>query len=323
LLNKILPAYINSYRKGGLKKLSALLNKLLSSCELCPHRCKVNRLKGKLGFCSAGAKAKVFSYQAHFGEEPVISGKHGSGTIFFSHCTGRCIYCQNWRFSQNGEGKEVSVEKLAQIMMELQTQGCHNINLVTPTHYLAQIIEALEIAVESGLNIPLIYNTSGYEREEILKLLEGIIDIYLPDMRYGSDEAALKYSAMPDYVKINKKAVKEMYRQADNLQLENAIAIRGLIIRHLILPHDISATEEIMFFISKEISKECFISLMSQYYPFYRADNEPLLNRPITQEEYENACKAMYDSGLQNGWVQEDVDENTRRNFAGEHFKQL
>jgi len=317
------PSYIDLYRKGELKERSTLLNESLNSCELCPHKCKVNRLEGELGFCSAGIKPKIFSYHPHFGEEPVISGKHGSGTIFFSRCTGRCIYCQNWRFSRMGEGKEVSVERLARIMMELQMQSCHNINLVTPAHYLAQIIEALEIAVESGLNIPLIYNTSGYERVEILKLLDGIIDIYLPDMRYGSDEAALKYSAMPDYVKINKTAVKEMYRQAGNLQLENDIAVRGLIIRHLILPHNISETEKIMSFISKELSKECFISLMSQYYPFYKAGNEPLLNRPITHEEYENACKAMSDSGFRNGWVQEDVNEETREKFAGEYFKQL
>ncbi len=317
------PSYIYLYRKGKLKERISLLNEFLSKCELCPHKCGVNRLKGNLGLCRAGINPRIFSYQFHLGEEPAISGVSGSGTIFFSHCTGRCIYCQNWHFSRLGEGKEVTAEGLSDIMMELQKGGCHNINLVTPTHYIAQILAALEIAIGRGLNIPIVYNTSGYERIEVLKLLEGIIDIYLPDMRYGNNGPAEKYSGFKNYVEINRMSIKEMYRQVGNVKLENDIAVRGLIIRHLILPHNLSGTPEVMQFIKEEISQECFISLMSQYYPFYQADNTPLLDRPITREEYENACKVMLDLGLENGWIQEEMDEKTRRDFAGVYFKPL
>lgn len=317
------PAYISLYREGKLKERINSLNELLSKCELCPHKCGASRLKGNFGLCRAGVNPKIFSYQFHLGEEPAISGISGSGTIFFSHCTGRCMYCQNWRFSRLGEGKEVSVGGLADIMIKLQQGGCHNINLVTPTHYIAQILEALEIAIGLGLYIPIIYNTSGYERIEILKLLEGIVDIYLPDMRYGNNEPAGKYSGFKNYVEINRIAVKEMYRQVGNLQIENGLAVRGLIVRHLILPYNLAGTPEVMRFIKEEISPECFISLMSQYYPFYQADSTPLLNRTITHQEYSDSCKVMFDLGLENGWIQEEMDEDTRRNFAGEYFKPL
>ncbi len=316
------PSYTNLSKSGELKKKVSIFDEILSSCELCPHRCRVNRLKGELGVCKAGKIARIYSSQLHFGEEPAISGERGSGTIFFSHCTGRCIYCQNWRFSQTGEGKYVSVEKLAQIMLKLQDKGAHNINLVTPTHYLVQIIQALDKAIEAGLNIPVVYNTSGYERVEILKLLNGIIDIYLPDMRYFDDDLGLKFSALPKYGRINRLAVKEMYRQVGNLEINNGIVKRGVIIRHLILPNNISGTEKIMNFIANQISKDCFISLMSQYHPFYRAVNEPLLDRPINNKEYQDALSAMNREGLSNGWAQEDVDKETREKFAGENFKQ-
>ncbi|MCM8793367.1 MAG: radical SAM protein, partial [Candidatus Omnitrophica bacterium] len=243
------PSYLNLHKKGILKERINLFKQILKECVLCPRKCKINRLKGDLGFCRAGIGIKVFSYQVHFGEEPPISGENGSGAIFFSYCANRCIYCQNWKFSQLGEGREVSVQDLAKIMLELQEKGCHNINLVTPTHYLPQILESLEIAVEEGLSLPLVYNTSGYECVEILQLLEGIIDIYLPDMRYGDNEIAYRYSLMRNYVEINQMAIKEMYRQVGNLVMKAGIARRGLIIRQLILPNNLAGTEKVMQFI--------------------------------------------------------------------------
>ncbi|MCM8765960.1 MAG: radical SAM protein [Candidatus Omnitrophica bacterium] len=308
------------FKQNKLKERVNLFKEILNSCVLCPRECKINRLEGEIGFCGAGIKPKIFSYQVHFGEEPPISGERGSGTIFFSHCSNRCIYCQNWRFSQLGEGKEVSISELAQIMLELQEKGCQNINLVTPTHYLPQILEALQRAIAEGLNLPLVYNTSGYERIEILKLLEGIIDIYLPDMRYGDDEVAFKYSQMKNYVQVNQRAIKEMYRQVGNLVLENGVAERGLIIRHLVLPNNLAGTEKVIKFIKEEISSYCYLSLMSQYYPFYKAKEVPLINRSITHKEYQRACAIIFDLGLENGWVQEGIDEMTRLDFAGEYF---
>ncbi|MGE4357810.1 MAG: radical SAM protein [Candidatus Omnitrophota bacterium] len=304
-----------------MEKRRDLFREILKYCHLCPRNCKVNREGGEIGFCQAGKKPKVFNYQIHRGEEPAISGKNGSGTIFFSYCSNRCIYCQNWRFSQRGEGEEVTIEELAEIMLNLQEKNCHNLNLVTPTHYLPQILEALLIAVKAGFRLPLVYNTSGYENVEILRLLEGIIDIYLPDMRYADDSIAYKYSLMKDYVRINQSAVTEMFRQVGNLVTKNGIAWRGLIIRHLILPNGLAGTKKIFDFIKRELSPKCFVSLMSQYYPFYKASQEPSLNRPITHEEYEKACKIMFVSGLENGWIQEELDESTRKEFAGEYFK--
>lgn len=302
-----------------IKAAAAALKIHLECCALCPRHCGVNRLTGEKGFCNAGADAVVYSAMAHHGEEPPISGTRGSGTIFFSYCTMKCVYCQNHRFSQTGEGARVSTEELADIMLSLQEQGCHNINLVTPTHFLVQIILALESATARGLSVPLVYNTSGYERAEILSLLDGIVDIYLPDMRYGREEHGVRYSGAPRYPARNMEAVREMYRQVGNLEVdEHGIARKGLIIRHLVLPKNIASTELIMQYISSEISTDTVISLMSQYHPYYQAGAYEDIARRITAEEYQAAREVMEAYGLHNGWIQESGGLEA---LAGIHLK--
>jgi putative pyruvate formate lyase activating enzyme len=280
---------------------------LLKSCRVCPRKCGVNRLKDdKLGFCRSGLNPVVSSVSPHHGEEPPLSGTKGSGTIFFANCNLRCVYCQNYPISQMGNGEERSPGELACHMLWLQEQGCHNLNLVTPTHFMPQILKALGIARERGFKLPLVYNTSGYESLEALRLLDGIVDIYLPDMRYSDDKTALKYSIAPHYPEINRAAIKEMYRQVGDLVIdENGIAKRGLIIRHLILPNGLSGTEKIMKFLAEEISKDVSISLMSQYFPAFKATEHPEINRRITEEEYDEAYDIKMKYGLKNGWVQE------------------
>jgi len=280
---------------------------LLESCRVCPRECGVNRLKNdKLGFCRSGLNPVISSVSPHHGEEPPLSGTKGSGTIFFTNCNLRCVYCQNYPISQMGTGAERTTGELACQMLWLQEQGCHNVNLVTPTHFVPQILKAIGIALERGFRLPLVYNTSGYDSLESLKLLDGIVDIYLPDMRYSDDPTSLKYSIAPHYPEINRAAVKEMYRQVGNLVVdENGIAKRGLIIRHLILPCGLSGTERIMKFLAEEISKDVYISLMSQYFPAYKAHEFKELSRRITAEEYEKAYQIMQKYGLENGWVQE------------------
>jgi len=294
---------------------------ILESCELCPRRCRVNRLKGQMGFCKSGLKPVVYSWFSHRGEEPPISGSRGSGTIFFTHCTMRCVYCQNYEFSQLSTGKEISIDELAGIMLELQTQGCHNINLVTPTHFVPQILNALLIASRGGLNIPIVYNTGGYDLVSTLKLMEGVVDIYLPDMRYGNEESTKRFSNAPDYVKINHQAIKEMFRQAGNLITDDeGVAKRGLIIRHLVLPSNISYSEKVFKFISENVSKDVYVSLMSQYHPVYRAKEFPEINRSITPKEYEAAFTAFLRYGLSNGWAQ-DINENIDLSLLGTNIK--
>jgi putative pyruvate formate lyase activating enzyme len=280
---------------------------LLASCRVCPRECGVNRLKNdKLGFCRSGLNPVISSVSPHYGEEPPLSGSRGSGTIFFTNCNLRCVYCQNYPISQMGNGEERTTGELACQMLWLQEQGCHNLNLVTPTHFVPQILKAIAIATQRGFNMPVVYNTSGYESLETLKLLDGIVDIYLPDMRYSDDAAAMKHSVAPDYPAINRAAIKEMYRQVGNLVLdEQGIAKQGLIVRHLVLPENISGTERVMDFLASEISKDVSISLMSQYFPAYRARESKDFNRRITIEEYETACRIMLEHGLENGWVQE------------------
>jgi len=292
---------------------------MLSSCAICPRQCKVNRLKDARGFCNTGFKPKFYSALAHHGEEPPISGTYGSGTIFFSNCNMRCVYCQNYEFSQCESGKEIEVEKLAELMLKLQEKKCHNINLVTPTHVMPQILAALKLAAAGGLNIPIVYNTSGYELPEIIKLLEKIVDIYLVDMRYADLQMSKKYSHAPDYPEYNQKSVKEMHRQVGVAKINNeGIIEKGLIIRHLVMPDNISGTEKIMQFIAHQISKESYISLMSQYYPFYKASEFPRLNRRITKEEYDAAISCMQEQGLHNGWIQESGGLDR---FAGINIK--
>ncbi len=307
MTQKMRPLYLKSSQDGSLDEAIEKAFSLLESCCICPRKCGVNRLKNEEGFCKTGLKPKVYSYMTHRGEEPVISGTRGSGTIFFSHCNMACVYCQNYEFSQKDVGQEVDPEKLAQFMLELQRFGCHNINLVTPTHIMPMILKSLRIAIDKGLNLPLVYNTGGYELPEIIKLLDGIVDIYLPDMRYADNKQADSYSHAPDYPKYNQESVKQMHEQVGIAEIDaKGILTRGLIIRHLVLPGDIAGTKKIMEFIAKNISKDTYISLMSQYQPCHKAPNiKGELSRRITYEEYEYAQAVMEELGLHNGWIQE------------------
>ena len=310
------PAYLSNIK---LNKAAEEISHMLESCSICPRKCGVNRLKNEKGFCKTGLKAKVYSFMQHRGEEPPISGTCGSGTIFFAYCNMGCAYCQNYEFSQLGQGREVEEEELASLMLQLQKMGCHNINLVTPTHVLPQILKALIIAVSGGLNIPLVYNSSGYELAEIIKLLDGIVDIYLPDMRYADNENAIKYSLVPDYPRYNQTAVKEMHHQVGVAQINKEGIIRkGLIIRHLVLPENISGTDKIMRFIAKELSTDTYISLMSQYLPYYKAKEIKPISRRLTKDEYAAAKEAMEKNGLFNGWIQESYG---LERFAGVNIK--
>ncbi|MFN3739922.1 MAG: radical SAM protein [Thermodesulfovibrionales bacterium] len=275
------------------------LYSLLRECRLCPRNCKVNRLEGKRGFCRTGSKPVVSSWGPHFGEERPLVGRHGSGTIFFTYCNLGCLYCQNWTISHLGEGEETTVERLANIMLLLQAEGCHNINLVTPTHQTPMIVEAIYIARDRGLEIPIVYNCGGYESVETLRLLDGIIEIYMPDIKYMSGEFAKKYSLAPDYPEIVKAAIKEMYRQVGDLIIDKrGIAIKGLLVRHLVLPDNIAGTEEVVRFIAEEVSKDTYINIMDQYRPCYRAFEFLELSRRITPEEYNSAIKAAIKAGL-------------------------
>jgi putative pyruvate formate lyase activating enzyme len=280
---------------------------LLEHCRVCPRECGVNRLNNdKIGFCRSGLNPAISSVSPHHGEEPPLSGTKGSGTIFFTNCNLKCVYCQNYPISQLGNGSERSPGELACQMIWLQEQGCHNLNLVTPTHFMPQILKALGIARDRGFHLPIVYNTSGYESLEALRLLDGIVDVYLPDMRYSDDRNAMRYSIAPQYSTINQAAVKEMYRQAGNLVIdEEGIAVRGLIIRHLVLPDGRSGTDGVMKFLAREISKDVSISLMSQYFPAYRANEFKELSQRTSPGEYEEAYQIMRKYGLENGWVQE------------------
>lgn len=260
----------------------------------------------RTGTCGTGRWAEVASHNAHHGEEPPISGQRGSGTIFFSHCNLKCAYCQNYPLSQLGEGRIADAEDLAGMMLSLQELGCHNINLVTPSHVVPQILEALEIAASQGLAIPLVYNSSGYDSLEELRLLDGVVDIYMPDSRYGSNEPAAKYSGIRDYVETNRAALAEMHRQVGDLVLdEEGVAQKGLLVRHLVLPQGLAGSEEVLRFIAGEVSPQTYLSLMAQYFPAYRAVKDDCLGRRITAREYEQALELAERYGLTRGWSQE------------------
>lgn len=299
------PSYLKLYRNGELARRVKQASQILAKCTLCPRDCGVNRLEGELGFCKSGADMVISSAVLHFGEEPPISGAQGSGTVFFTGCNMRCLFCQNYQISQQHEGAVVNAEVLAQRMLSLQNQGGHNINLVSPTHFVPQILEALLIAVGKGLNIPLVYNTNGYDTVETLKLLDEIIDIYLPDIKYSDDKSAQECSGAADYVRHNRAALKEMYRQVGNLQTnENGVAERGLIIRHLVLPERLAGSFGSLDFIAQDISKEAFISIMSQYHPCYKADEHPVLCRRLSKKEYDEVVDYAEKLGLANCYIQ-------------------
>jgi len=272
---------------------------LLRECSLCPRNCGVDRTAGETGFCKTGDKPFVSSWGPHFGEERPLVGRLGSGTIFFSRCNLGCIFCQNWTISHRGEGEEISFERLAGIMLDLQETGCHNINLVTPTHQMPMILHSLAIAVERGLSIPIVYNCGGYESVKALNLLDGIVDIYMPDFKYSDPDMALKYSKAKDYPQAAKAALKEMHAQVGDLVMdERGIAVRGLLVRHLVLPGGIAGTGEVVRFIAEEISRETYINIMDQYYPCYKASDYPPINRRITGKEYAEAIKMAAGAGL-------------------------
>lgn len=293
-----MPLYTQTHRQGKLDGRIDSLNQMLASCILCPRRCGVNRLKGEVGFCKAGKDARIASAFAHFGEEAPLVGTEGSGTIFFSYCNLRCLFCQNYDISHLAEGKDVKPSELSKIMLSLEKNGCHNINLVTPTHFVPQIIEALRIAIKQGLSIPLIFNCGGYESEEVLTLLDGIIDIYMPDTKFASFKNAELFCRASDYFPNLKKVLKIMYQQVGDLVVSQGIAQKGLLIRHLVMPDDLADTAEIMEFIAKEISTDTYINIMDQYRSCGEADQYIQIARSITQEEHARAVEIARSFGL-------------------------
>ncbi len=294
------PAYLSLLRRGELSSRIEQAYQHLEDCDLCARYCHMNRretIKGAV--CRTGERAVVNSFGPHHGEEDSLRGTNGSGTIFFSWCNLRCVFCQNWEISHKGMGREVEPDELADMMLNLQERGCHNINFVTPSHVVAQIIAAVDIAAQKGLRIPLVYNTGGYDSPEALALLDGIIDIYMPDMKYGDSAIARKYSKVRNYVEINFAAVREMHRQVGDLQLDSkGVALRGLLVRHLVLPHNLAGSETILAFLADEISSNTYLNLMDQYHPCYRADENPPLDRCLTIDEFKEALQLTKKYGL-------------------------
>jgi len=293
------PGYLKLHQSGELKIRADAAYARLKSCELCPRRCRVNRLHGEKGFCRTGPRPIISSYNPHFGEEAPLVGRYGSGTIFFSNCNLGCVFCQNYDISHLSHGIEVSSEALAEMMLKLQMLGCHNINLVTPTHMVPFILAALAEAIEGGLNLPLVYNCGGYESVATLELLEGIVDIYMPDFKFADKQTAQEYARVPDYFEVASLALKEMHRQVGDLELDrNGIALRGLLVRHLVMPHDVAGTEKILSFIAEQISPDTYVNIMAQYRPCGQAQNYPEINRRITHKEYETALLIARKVGL-------------------------
>jgi putative pyruvate formate lyase activating enzyme len=324
-MNDQAPGYLALFRSGELERRSAALEARLAACDICPWRCGVNRLKNEQGFCRTGSRPIVSSFCAHHGEEPAVSGTRGSGTIFFGNCNMRCVYCQNFQISQdpdNQRNKEIDSLTLAAKLLYLQDKlKCHNINLVSPTHFVPQILSALVEAVPRGLRLPLVYNTGGYDSLETIKTLDGIVDIYLPDIRYASTEIGQRYSKIPDYVPHNRAAIQEMYRQVGDLKTdENEIAYRGVIIRHLILPERLAGSDESLTWLAEEVSRSVTLSVMSQYCPCHFAKQIPPLDRTITYREYSEVVNLMEKLGLENGWLQEmEAPTNYLPDFSREN----
>jgi putative pyruvate formate lyase activating enzyme len=294
------PAYLELYRSGELKRRVAIAYARLEACDICARECGVNRRLSTEGAgCHTGERAVVSSYGPHFGEESPLVGRGGSGTIFFTWCNLCCQYCQNYEISQGGEGHEVEPEELARMMLSLQRQGCHNINVVSPSHVVPQILAGLLIAAEAGLRLPLVYNTGGYDSLKTLALLDGVVDIYMPDVKYADAEVGRRYSKVPRYPEVNQAAVKEMHRQVGDLATdERGVAQRGLLVRHLVLPAGLAGTTEIVRFLRDEISPDTYTNVMAQYRPCYRAGHLPPLDRPLTHQEYDEAVSLAQAAGL-------------------------
>jgi putative pyruvate formate lyase activating enzyme len=299
-------SYIELYNSGELLNRIREGYRRLKSCDLCPHFCRVNRLRGETGVCKAGAMPRIASANVHWGEEPPISGSKGSGTIFLSGCSLHCRFCQNFPISQLGNGNTITTRELADKYLKLQSLGVHNLNFVTPTHFLPQILAALYLAIGQGFRLPIIWNSSGYELVDALRLLDGVVDVYLPDMKYAGDDEAVRFSSAPGYREINRAAVKEMLSQVGHLKCdEEGIAKQGLVIRHLVLPEGGAGSAETMAWIGENLGRETHVSLMKQYFPAHEAASIPGINRKLTDREYEEAVEALEEAGLENGWVQE------------------
>lgn len=294
------PAYLRLERSGELADRARALYEIFRACHLCPRQCRVNRLKSEKGVCLSTSRAKVYAAHPHFGEERPLVGHHGSGTIFFSNCNLRCVFCQNWEIAHRGDGSPTTDDALARLMIGLQQQGCHNINLVTPTHAVPNIVQALRAAIGLGLRVPLVYNCGGYEPIEIIKLLDGLIDIYLPDFKYADGEQARKYSpGANDYPEVAAAAIEEMHRQVGELVLDqNGIALRGLIIRHLVLPSNIAGTDKFVQFVARRLTPSTYVNIMAQYRPAHRAMEFPELSRRISAAEFRQALAWAREAGL-------------------------
>lgn len=293
------PAYVRTYESGHLQKKAEEAQSILGSCSICPRMCRVNRLDAETGVCHTGRQAYLSSFNAHFGEEEPLVGEHGSGTIFFTYCSLMCLFCQNFEISHEGSGRPVSEQQLAAVMLSLQKQGCHNINFVTPSHVVPQILSALVLAVPQGLSLPLVYNSSGYDRPETLKLLEGVIDIYMPDFKFWDSEIAARCCNAPDYPEVARQAVREMHRQVGDLVTDaEGIARRGLLVRHLVLPKNLAGTRQVMRFIAREVSPHTYVNVMSQYRPCGRADEVPGLEAAISPAEYRQALQEATEAGI-------------------------
>lgn len=327
------PSYLKLYKSGELSERSRILESMLADCYICPKDCRINRQKNEIAACYSGNEPVISSYCVHYGEEPGLAGteefsnENGIGNIFFGNCNLRCVYCQNYEISQNHKSEkknEVTRERLAGMMIELQNKNVNAIGFVSPTHFVPQIVSAVNIAAGQGLNLPLIYNTNSYDSAEVLKLLDGIIDIYLPDLKYSEDEYGYRYSKIKNYVRFSRAAIAEMYRQTGSgLVIENGLIKKGLLIRHLILPNDLAGSYDTLKFIS-ELDNKISVSLMSQYYPVHKALTTDLLSRNIRQGEYEKVLKWMDELCLENGYLQEFESENYYRpdfNDRSEPFK--
>jgi putative pyruvate formate lyase activating enzyme len=298
-MNQFKPTYIETFKKGLLHKKIQAAYKILNSCHLCPRRCRVNRIAGEIGICKTAKQAWVSSYNPHFGEEAPLVGIHGSGTIFFTHCSLGCLFCQNFDISHEGYGQEVSDSQLAAMMVALQQQGCHNINFVSPSHVVPQILSALEIAIQQGLSVPLVYNSSGYDLPATLKLLEGVFDIYMPDFKFWDAQIAKGACQAENYPEIACSALREMHRQVGDLKVaENGIAQKGLLIRHLVLPGGLAGTREIMRFIAREISTNSYVNIMSQYRPCGRAAEIKGLNAALSAAAFQTALQEAAAQGI-------------------------
>ncbi len=315
------PGYLRLYETGALAEISRRLDRHLSRCTLCSWKCGVNRIRGERGFCRSPSRITVAKALPHFGEEPPLVGRRGSGTIFFSYCNLRCTFCQNYQISHLHVGRSVSENALADIMLSLQERGCHNINLVSATHFLPLVVRALNLAIPRGLNLPLVYNSNGYEDTETLREIAGTIDLYLPDAKYGGDFEAKMLSGAQNYVAASLAALEEMHRQVGSLEVgADGVARRGIIVRHLILPGDVSRTEKVLRLIKERLGTGIHVSLMGQYFPSYRASETAGLNRRISRELWQRCAGLLAELGFELGWVQppDEVDDTYVPDFTKE-----